>query len=183
MTRIRRRPRAGQRDALLDAAFATLARTGDTRPEDVAREAGASKALIFHHFRNLQGLHDAMVERVLRETQAGLDALAAEAPGPRDRLAALARALLGEPPEPPAQARRVMRFWFADDERGRLRDGLVSDFVEKTLRELRARVDARVVASLLLARWHGATAVYANGGAIDFDAEAERALAELDGLF
>lgn len=170
------------RDEILDAAFAVLARGPALRPEDVAREAGSSKALVFHHFGSLQGLHDAMAERVLRETQEGLDALADDYPNPRERIEALARALLSEPPEAPGATRRVLRFWLADDEKGRLRDALVADFVAKTLREMRAHAEPVRVASLLLARWHGATVAYALGGAVDFEAEQERTLKELDAL-
>ena len=167
---------------LLDAAFAVLARDGELRPESIAQESGASKALVFHHFGSLAGLQQAMAERVLRETQAGLDALADDFPNPRERLEALARALLSEPPDPPLWTRRVMRFWLADDERGRLRDALVTDFVAKTLKEARLHAPPTVVAATILARWHGATAVYANGGAFDFDAEAERLAGEMRGL-
>lgn len=169
------------RDELLDAAFALLAGEGEIRPEAVAREAGTSKALVFHHFGTLAGLQDAMAERVLRGTQAGLDALANENPNPRSRLEALARALLAEPPERPVEARRVLAFWLGG-ERGAARDALVSDFVAKTLREMRYTRDVRAVSSLILARWHGATTVYANGGAVDFEAEAERTLADLESL-
>lgn len=166
------------RRALLDAAFEELLEHGPALPaEAVARRAGASKALVFHHFGTREGLLDAMAARVLEETQEGLAALAAEHPDPRDRLPALARALLAVPPDPPPATRRVLLFWLADDgrggARGALRDALVSDFVAATLQEARARADPREVAALLLARWHGATHVYANGGALDFEHEAD----------
>lgn len=169
------------RERLLDAAFQVLASADELRPEAVARQAQTSKALVYHHFRTLGGLQDAMAERVLSETQAGLDALARENPNPRVRLEALARALLAEPPERPSESRRVLSFWLGGD-RGALRDGVVSDFVLKTLREARHQRDPGAISSLLLARWHGATAVYANGGAIDFEAEAERTVRELERL-
>ena len=169
---------------ILDAAFAILAREGPPSPAIVAREAGVSKALIFHHFRSVEGLHDAMAERVLAQTQEGLNAFASEFPNPRERLHALARALLSEPPEPPSSARHVLRFWLDDDGRGgsraTLRDALLVDFIRATLKEMRSPADATRIASMLLARWHGATIVYASGTAVDFDAEAERAIAELD---
>ncbi|HVM45537.1 MAG TPA: TetR/AcrR family transcriptional regulator [Candidatus Thermoplasmatota archaeon] len=172
------------RDRILDAAFSLLARAGPTKPDQVARVAGVSKALVYHHFRTVEGLHDAMAERVLRETQAGLDALARDHPNPRDRIEALARALLAEPPDPPAATLQIVRFWLDDDGRGAarasLRDALVADFVRATLKEARYGGDGARVAAMLLARWHGATLVYATGGAVDFDAEAERAAAELE---
>lgn len=169
------------KEELLDAALAVLARSGTPRPQDVAREADVSKALLFHHFGSIEGLHDAMTERVLRETQQGLDALASEYPNPRERIEALVRALLAEPPESPASARHVMRFWL-EGERGALRDGLLADFVKKTLKEMRSNADAPRVASLILARWHGTTVAYANGTGVDFDGEAERALREIDAM-
>jgi AcrR family transcriptional regulator len=149
----------------------------------LAREAGVSKALVFHHFRGVQGLHDAMAERVLHGTQAGLDALAKEYPGPQERVEALARALLSAPPDPPEATRRVLRFWLSEGGAGRSRDALVTDFVAKALRQMRYHGDARDVATFLLARWHGATAVYANGGAMDFEQEAERTLSQLERMF
>lgn len=170
------------KEALLDAAFDVLAATGTLRPEAVAREAGVSKALVFHHFRTAVGLEEAMVERILRETQAGLDSLANEYPNPRLRLDALARALLAQPPEPPLATRRVLRFWLADDERARLRDTLLADFIAQTLREMRGKVDPEEVASLVLARWHGITARHAHGARVDHDREAARLARELDAL-
>lgn len=167
------------RERILDAALDLLAREGPPAPATVARDAGVSKALVFHHFRSVEGLHDAIAEKVLRETQEGLDALARDFPNPRERLQALVRALLSEPPEGPAAALHVLRFWLAGDRAG-VRDGLVTDFVRATLKEMRWAGDAARVASMLLARWHGATAVYATGSAVDFDAEAERAIAELE---
>lgn len=182
------------RDALLDAALDLLALEGPPSPANVARTAGVSKALVFHHFRSVEGLHDAIAEKVLRETQGGLDALAQEYPNPRERLHALARALLAEPPETPAESLHVLRFWLAGNRapvrsprdnqaaspRGAVRDGLVTDFVRATLKEMRWPGDAARVASMILARWHGATIVYATGSIVDFEAEAERASAELD---
>ena len=174
------------RTRILDAAFSVLAREGPPSPAAVAREAGVSKALVFHHFRSVEGLYDAMAERVLAQTQEGLDAFATEFPNPRERLHALVRALLSEPPEPPQSARHVLRFWLDDDGRGgsraTLRDALLADFVRATLKEMRSSTEPAGVASMMLARWHGATVVYASGTPIDFDAEAERAIAELDRL-
>ena len=173
------------REALLDAAFEELTEAGAALPaEAVARRAGVSKALLFHHFGSREGLLDAMAARVLAQTQEGLDRLAQDYPDPRARLAALARTLLEEPVgTPPAAARRVLLFWLADDGRGgcrgALRDALLADFVAATLREARSRADPRDVAALLLARWHGATLVYADGGALDFEREAERLVGDL----
>lgn len=181
----------GARDAILDAAFRALDRgPGRVRPDDVAREAGVSKALVFHHFGTRDGLLDAMAARVLSQTQEGLARLVDEHPNPRDRLDALARTLLEEPVEStPAQARRVLLFWLEEDTRGAcrgaLRDALVADFARDAVREgvaagaLRPGADADAVAQLLLARWHGATLLYAEAGRADFEREAERLLADL----
>lgn len=182
------------REAILDAAFEALVEEGPDLPASaVARRAEASKALVFHHFGDAQGLRDAMAARVLEETQQGLARLAADYPNPRERLAALARTLLEAPAQPaPAEARRVLLFWLAEDAQGRprgaLRDALLADFVAKTAREgvatgaVRAGLDADALASLILARWHGLTALHASGRALDFDAEAERLAAEVEAM-
>jgi AcrR family transcriptional regulator len=137
---------------------------------------------VFHHFRGVAGLQEAMAERVLRETREGLEALAQEYPSPRDRIEALARALLSQPPDAPAPTRRVQRFWLDEGGAGAARDALVTDFIEKTLKLGRFRVDGRELAGMVLARWHGATAVYANGGTVDFERETERLVAQIDGM-
>lgn len=169
------------REALLDAAFAALLDEGpDFGVAAVARRAGASKALVFHHFGSREGLLDAMAARVLAQTQEGLARLADDYPDPRARLEALARTLLEEPRDAaPAHARHVLAFWLATDPagacRGQLRDALVADFVDKTLRE--AGLRAPGLADLMLARWHGATVLYASGRVVDYERET-RALVE-----
>ncbi|HET6404012.1 MAG TPA: TetR family transcriptional regulator [Candidatus Thermoplasmatota archaeon] len=171
---------------LLDAALRVLARDGDASPAAVAREAGVSKALIFHHFRSAEGLRDAMAQRVLAETQEGLSAFLRDYPNARERLHALIHALLAEPPEPPAATRNILRFWLESDgsggARGAARDALLVEFLRVTLKEMRWGGDATRVASVLLARWHGATAVYASGLPVDFEAEAARAVAEIEAM-
>jgi len=162
------------REAILDAAFDALERDGpDFSLERVARAAGASKALLFHHFGTREGLLDAMAARVLAQTQDGLARLADDYPDPRARLDALARTLLEEPRETsPAAARHVMSFWLLTDTTGScraaLRDALLADFVGNPR-----------AASLLLSRWHGATALYATGRAVDFEREQERLVEDL----
>lgn len=167
------------REALLDAAFEALLDEGPHFPaSSVARRAEASKALIFHHFKSREGLLDAMAERVLSETQAGLDALADEYDTPRKRLVAFARALLAEPTETPVQATRVLMFWLADD-RAKLRDDLLADFIERNAREARVKTNPEALARALLARWHGATVLYSTGRRVDFETESDKAAAEL----
>ena len=174
------------RAAILDAAFDALVASGPAfSVEGVARAAGVSKPLVFHHFGAREGLLDAMAARVLAETQDGLARLADDEPNPRERLVALARTLLEEPIDTsPAEARRVLLFWLADDATGGcragLRDALLTDFVRATVADgvatgaMRAGADAGDVARLLLARWHGVTALYAAGAPAEFEREAER---------
>lgn len=182
------RPRACPvpRDALLDAAFEALLDEGPPlSAARVAARAGLSKALVFHHFGSQEGLLDAMAERVLSETQAGLTRLADDFPNPRERLVELGRSLLHEPAESPREAARLLRFWL-EGGRGRLRDDLLADFVAATVREgvavgsVRAGVDAGAIASLVLARWHGASVLHATGRAVDWDAASERLASELE---
>jgi AcrR family transcriptional regulator len=179
------------REALLDAAFEELVAAGPALPaSSVARRAEVSKALVFHHFGDAEGLRDAMAARVLEETQAGLGALAKDYPNPRERIEALARTLLSAPAQPsPTEARRVLAFWLAEDASGApraaLRDALVSDFVAQTVRDgaatgaMRPSLDAAEVATRLLARWHGVTVLHATGRAVDFDQEADRLVEEI----
>lgn len=176
-----------RRDGIVERALELLARDGPGFSLDaLAAEAAASKALLFHHFGTREGLLDAMAARVLRETQEGLGVLADEHPEPRARLAALARALLAQPPDPPRETRHVVQFWLLDDARGScrgaLRDALVADFIAAALAEARVLAEPRALAASLLARWHGATSVYASGGAVDFEREQERIVAELAAL-
>jgi AcrR family transcriptional regulator len=179
------------RDALLDAAFEELVSGGPALPASaVARRAGVSKALLFHHFGDREGLLDAMAARVLGETQEGLARLVADYPNPRERLAALARTLLEAPTEPsPGAARHVLSFWLASGvdgrPRGALRDELLAGFVADIVREgvatgaLRASAGAAPVVDLLLARWHGLTVLQATGREVDHDGEQERLVADL----
>lgn len=182
------------REALLDAAFEELVEKGPSlSAEALARRAGVSKALVFHHFGSREGLLDAMAARVLAQTQEGLARLVEDYPDPRERLAALARTLLEDPHDtPPAAARRVLLFWLAEDPSGgcraTLRDSLLADYVADLVREgvgrhaFRPGVDASALATRLLSRWHGATLAYSTGRAVDFEAEADALAAELDAL-
>lgn len=181
------------REAILDAAFAELVEAGPVLAASaIARRAEVSKALVFHHFGDAEGLRDAMAARVLEETQQGLARLVAEHVNPRERLLALGDVLLEEPVgTSPREARHVMQFWLASDASGAprwgLRDALVRSFVADALREARALGVARApdearVGSALLARWHGATALFATGSAVDFEAERDALRAELERL-
>lgn len=176
------------RELVLDAAFDALVEEGpDFSVAAVARRAEASKALVFHHFGTREGLLDAMAARVLAETQAGLSRLVEDYPDARLRLDALARALLEDPLDTPRRhARHVLQFWLLTDAsgacRGQLRDALLADFVASCLREARAHAEPRKVADLVLARWHGATVLYASGRAVDFEAEQEALAREVAAL-
>lgn len=181
------------RERLLDAAFDALVEDGPAfATQAVVARADASKGLLFHHFGTREGLLDAMATRVLAATQEGLARLDTDYPNPRERLAALARTLLEDPRVEARETRHVQQFWLQTDAtggcRGALRDALVADYVAATVREgaatgaLRAGVDARAVADLLLARWHGATTLAATGRGLDFDREAERVVDELSRL-
>lgn len=86
--RLRREPEAAparvaaeRREALLDAAHAAFARTGFRRTsmEDVAREAGVSRAALYLHFRNKEEVFRSLSERIHREALAGAAAALGEA--------------------------------------------------------------------------------------------------------
>jgi hypothetical protein len=79
-----------------------------------------------------------------------------------------------------------MLFWMeGEPPRAALRDGLLADFVAATAREgvatgaMRAGLDAAALATRILARWHGLTALHAAGRAVEFDAEADALADEL----
>jgi AcrR family transcriptional regulator len=74
---------AARRDAIVDAARACFARYGlrRTSMEDIAREAGVSRAAVYHHFGGKEALFVALVEALHQASLAEAEA-AARKPGP-----------------------------------------------------------------------------------------------------
>lgn len=80
------------RTRLLDAAYDCLARVGVTKTtlDDVAREAGSSRATLYRHFGSKADLLDALVDREIERLSVALHAATADASG----LAATCTALM-----------------------------------------------------------------------------------------
>jgi AcrR family transcriptional regulator len=94
-SRLRREPEgapgraaAERREALLDAAHAAFARTGFRRTsmEDVAREAGVSRAALYLHFRNKEEIFRSLSEGLHRDALAGAAEALAEGGSIGDRV-------------------------------------------------------------------------------------------------
>jgi AcrR family transcriptional regulator len=77
---------AARREAILDAALACFARYGlrRTSMEDIAREAGVSRAAVYHHFGGKEALFVGLVERLHEASRAEAEE-AARRPGPVGR--------------------------------------------------------------------------------------------------
>ncbi|MBP2477232.1 AcrR family transcriptional regulator [Crossiella equi] len=138
-------PAPDRREALVAAACRMIARTGvrGLRVEEVAREAGASTALIYYHFRNRAGLLGAVMDHV-DEQAVAYTSVTASGTG-RELLAAV---LLAE-----FQDRKKVRensaVW------GELRAASVFD---KAVREMIGRATAR---------WHEDVALLVRAGQTD----------------
>lgn len=84
----RARERERRRAELLDAADRAVRRLGtDVSMEEVAAEAGITKPVLYRHFGDKEGLHDALAERYVEELEQTLQGAAAKTRG-RARLEA-----------------------------------------------------------------------------------------------
>ena len=73
MGRDRQVERAARREALLDAAVACIRREGaGASMEDIAREAGVTKPILYRHFRHRADLEDAIATRFTEDIAAQL---------------------------------------------------------------------------------------------------------------
>ena len=88
-----RRPPTDASRRILAAARALFARRGyeGGSIRDIARQAGVSKANVFHHYGSKAGLYSAVLEDSSSVFQAILDSLGDEERTPRDRIARFAR--------------------------------------------------------------------------------------------
>ena len=67
--------RTSSRDAIVDAAIATLARSPDASLSVIAEAAGVSRATLHRHFPSRGALIDAVCLQALRETDAAVNAI------------------------------------------------------------------------------------------------------------
>src|SRR3954470_2482274 len=79
------------RESLLQAATRIFQEHGfaGARVDEVARQAGANKALIYYHFRSKEGLYEAVLAQLFGPALAEIDHLQASEPDPQRRLHAL----------------------------------------------------------------------------------------------
>jgi AcrR family transcriptional regulator len=90
----RQRRRERRREELLDAADRVTHRSGlASSMEEIAAEAGITKPVLYRHFGDKEGLHEALTERYIGELKRALRP-AAETEDPRSRLAATIDAYL-----------------------------------------------------------------------------------------
>lgn len=90
----RRRRREQRREELLDAADRVIHQSGNGfSMDEIAAEAGITKPVLYRHFGDKDGLHDALTDRYIGELKRALRP-AIEAKDPRSRLAATIDAYL-----------------------------------------------------------------------------------------
>ena len=94
------------RTAILDSAERLFARDGlrATRTEAIAENASVSKALIYYYFDTKQALYAAVLERIRRDRESGLDYAALEKMEPREALVQHLTRLLQQTAEKPHRA-------------------------------------------------------------------------------
>ena len=89
MGRDRHVERAARREALLDAAVACIRREGaGASMEDIAREAGVTKPILYRHFRHRADLEDAIATRFTEDISAQLRRVLARQGHPLELLVA-----------------------------------------------------------------------------------------------
>jgi AcrR family transcriptional regulator len=90
----RRRRRERRREQLLDAADRVVHASGNGfSMDEIASEAGITKPVLYRHFGDKDGLHEALTERYIGELEQVLRP-ATETDDPRSRLAAIIDAYL-----------------------------------------------------------------------------------------
>src|SRR3954464_3838525 len=102
------------RESLLEAATRIFQADGfaGARVDEIARQAGANKALIYYHFRSKEGLYEAVLAQLFAPALLEIDHLQASEPDPRRRLHALysgfARRFVETPALPHIMLREVL---------------------------------------------------------------------------
>lgn len=83
---------------ILDAAEEEFARGGllGAKTDAIACKTGATKSMIFYHFRDKEGLYQAVLERAVARRMRVVQGIDLHAPEPEDSLRALVEALLDD---------------------------------------------------------------------------------------
>lgn len=94
ITRRPRLPAASRRRQLLDVALETFARSGleATTMDDIAREAGVTKPLLYQHFKSKRALFLELLDDVVVRIIEAIRLAAQSAPGPRRQVEAVCEA-------------------------------------------------------------------------------------------
>ncbi len=90
------RNRRGKRELILDAAIRVFARAGyhDSRISDIAREAGIAYGLVYHYFRNKEGILNAIFAERWGGFLETLERIAAGSSSAADKLGSIAALIL-----------------------------------------------------------------------------------------
>src|SRR5512133_2284646 len=99
------------RDSLLEAATEVFRTEGyaGARVDEIARRAGANKAMIYYHFRSKHGLYKAVLAQIFGKLLAELDRLEEQEPDPRLRLRGLYEGFAEHFAEKPALPQIMLR--------------------------------------------------------------------------
>ena len=175
-----RLPRLARREQILVAATAAFARAGFTGTglDDIAREAGVSRAILYRHFDSKADLYRAVLERA-RER------LSAAAQGP-DFTAASVDGLLMAAAEDPDGFRLLFRHAAREpefrDEMGRFRAEMVSLAHRQLVRAIGDRAWARWASELAPTVAIEAVLAWLDAGQPDPDQAAERVRTAIYGV-
>lgn len=151
--------REDTRDRLIGAARTVISRSGlaAARMEDIAAEAGVSRAAVYYHFHSKQDLAAALVDDIFRRLIVVTRAALADGPVEGMIRAAvrffgeqltLARLLVAEMPTP-VDPTNMMGHHHRDELLGLLRERLRADMSSGRIRRCDPDVAASAVASLL----------------------------------
>lgn len=167
-------PREDTRATLIAAARTVISRSGlqAARMEDIAAEAGVSRAAVYYHFNSKQDLAAALVDDIFRGLTATVRVALAEGPIEHvlratvdffGRQVTLARLLVADMPTPVDPEHQMARH--RDELLGLLRERLRADMEHGRVR----RCDPQVAAIALSALMRVAPICLITGQAVDLD--------------
>jgi AcrR family transcriptional regulator len=167
-------PREDTRARLIAAARTVISRSGlqTARMEDIAAEAGVSRAALYYHFNSKQDLAAALVDDIFRGLTATVRAALAEGPIEHvlraaveffDHQVTLARLLIADMPTPVDPDHLGARH--RDELLGLLRERLRADMDRGTVRRCDPEVASMAIATLMRV----APMCLVTGAAVDHD--------------
>jgi len=165
-----RRPNTdARREQIVDALQTEMGAAGFSRAttKSIAERAGLAPGLVHYHFKDKEAILNALVERLIEQADARLQALLVEAASPADRLACYVAARVGQGGASDAAQVTVWVTLMADAMaipavRGRLRAWLSHDAKQLTAWFKAARISAPAAhAALLIASVLGSFSLHA----------------------